>query len=495
MIHVRPLLTAAALAVACSVLAQDRLAGMIDISERTAKKSEIQAAMKIARPTLRWIDGKTLAMKDGDEWYEIDASSGARKKLAEPPAATRRQRPDDPNSGRDRPARGRQYTEEFSPDGAKRAFYRDGNMWLSDADGGNESAITTEGDESKRTKFGSASWVYGEELGQRDAMGWSPDGSSIWFYEFDDSMVQDYYIAMSQTKVQTTLDTEAYPKAGTPNPECYLHVYNFATGDRTKVKVRPGEFDEGVGHYVYAITWSPDGKELLFHRTNRWQNTMEFCAADPATGDVRVIVREEWPASWTENRPQRQYLDRHADIEKATQYRGKMIWRSARTGFRNFYLVDLDSGATTAITKNPQDATRILRVDLVKGEMFYMAAGPYNPYKMQLHRAKLDGSLDEILTDPNYHHTINLSPDGSFYADTWETLQTPPTTTLRSVGGGTRHLLAESDISEAVKLGFRPTQRVIFKAADGVTDCYGTIQFPADFDPSKKYPVIVNIYA
>ena len=493
----RPLFTVAAIALASAALAQDRLAGMIDISDRTAKKSEIQKAMKIVRLQVKWIDGSTVSYKEGDVWITVNANTGIKKthEIEPDTPSTATERSDNPNSKRRRPARGRQYTEEFSPDASMRAFYEDGNLYVENADGTDRKAVTTEGDLSKRIKYGSASWVYGEELGQRDAMGWSPDGKMVWYYRFDESMVQDYFIAMAQTKIQTTLDTEAYPKAGTANPECEVFVYHLDSDERVRINVRDGEFSEDVGHYVYAITWSPDRTELLFHRTNRWQNTMEFCAANPETGAVRVIVREEWPTGWTSNRPQRRYLDQHEDIEKATQYRGKMIWRSARTGFQNYYMVDMDTGEATAITSNELDAMTILRVDLVKGEMLYMAAGPYNPYKMQLHRAKLDGSLDEILTNPNYNHTINLSPDGTAFVDTWETVGTPPTATIRMVSGGDGHTITESDISEAVKLGFRPTERVIFLAADGLTHCYGTLQFPADFDPNRKYPVIVNIYA
>ena len=493
----RLLLLVAVIVSTASGLAQDRLSKLIDITERTARKAELQKAMSIVRLQAQWVDGSTVAYQQEGAWYTVSSKTGEKTKHESSPLGNRptQQRANDPNANRQRPARGRQYTEEYSPDGSMKVFYRDGNLFLANSDGTEERAVTTEGDVSKRIKYGSASWVYGEELGQRDAMGWSPDGKMVWYYRFDDSMVKDYFIAMSQTGIQTTLDVEAYPKAGTPNPECDVYIYHLDTGVKVKVKVREGEFDESVGHYVYSISWSPDRKELLFHRTNRWQNTMEFCAANPDTGEIRVVVSEFWPSGWTENRPARQYLDEHPDIEKAPQYRGKMIWRSARNGYENYYLVNMDTGERKAITNNQQDAGQILRVDVEKGEMLYMAAGAYNPYKMQLRRAKLDGSLDELLTDPNFHHTVSLSPDGTTFVDTEETVQTPPKTTLRSLTGSMPRVLAESNIDQAVNKGFKPTQRVIFKAADGVTDLYGTLQFPADFNPNKQYPVIVNIYA
>ncbi len=491
-------LTFAALC-ACAVVGQDRLAGMIDITKTAAKRTEIQQASKLASVQTRWTSGTTLAYRIGDVWTEIDAKTGSKKVLdAAPPVVGGPARPNgqvNRNASRQRPERGRQYTEEFSPDGTKRVFYRDGNFWVSDADGKNESAITTEGDVGKRIKFGSASWVYGEELNQITAMGWSPDGKTVWFYRFDDGQAKDYYLTLSETKIQNTLDVEAYPKAGAPNPEVDVYTYNFDTKKRTKVNVRPGAFDEEVGHYVYGLSWSLDGKELYVHRTNRWQNTMEFCAADPATGAGRVIVREEWPASWTDNSPQRTFLDTDPNIEKAPKYKGKVLWKSARNGFDNFYIVDLKTGATTAVTKGNVEAMAVTRLDLVGGFLYYMAAGPNNPYMLQFHRVRLDGTGDVTPTDPATNHNVDLSPTGDYFVDTEQTVNMPPRVTLRDMAGKAVSVIAESDISGAIKLGYKPTQRIEFTAADGKTKCYGSLQFPADFDPNKKYPVIINIYA
>ena len=492
----RPIVVATVVLCAVAVVGQDRLAGLIDTSKTVAKRNEIQAAAKLARPIFRWTGPSTLAVNQDNKWTEIDANTGAKTTIEDVPTLPDRPQPSDhPNNRRQRPERGRQYTEEFSPDGTQRVFYRDGNLWLSDADRKNEFAITTEGDVGKRIKFGSASWVYGEELNQNTAMGWSPDAKKVWFYRFDDSMVKDYFIAMNQTGVQTTLDVEAYPKAGTPNPECDLYVYDFSSKARTKVDVRPGAFDEEVGHYVYGISWSPDGKELFFHRTNRWQNTMEFCAANPDTGAVRVIVREEWPASWTDNAPQRAYLDNDPNIEKAPQYKGKMLWRSARNGFDNYYIVDLKTGATAVVTKGQFEATGIVRLDIVGGWLYYTAAGPENPYMMQFHRVRLDGTQDRRLTDPETNHSVDLSPSGEYFVDTEQTVNMPPRVTLRDMAGKSVASIATSDIAQAVRTGGRLPERVVFTAADGRTTLYGSLQFPADFDPFRRFPVIVDIYA
>ena len=98
-------------------------------------------------------------------------------------------------------------------------------------------------------------------------------------------------------------------------------------------------FDNSVvGHYVYRVSWSPDGSELLFNRTNRRQNVLEFVAANPDTGTTRVIVREEWPTGWVENSPPMQFLKDNR----------RFIWESERNGFANLYLYDLTGKADHA---------------------------------------------------------------------------------------------------------------------------------------------------
>ena len=110
--------------------------------------------------------------------------------------------------------RGRQAASADSPDKKLKAFYRARNLWLSDAAGGGEAPITTDGSEKDRIKYGTASWVYGEELAQTSAMWWSPDSTKLAYYRFDEMQVPDYHLQLDQTKVQSKDDIEAYPKAG-----------------------------------------------------------------------------------------------------------------------------------------------------------------------------------------------------------------------------------------------------------------------------------------
>ncbi len=149
--------------------------------------------------------------------------------------------------------------------------------------------ITTDGSEKTRVKYGTASWVYGEELSQRTAMWWSPDGKKLAYYRFDESKVPDFYLTPNLTKIQDTLDVEAYPKPGVPNPVVDLFVYDVDTKKTTRDR-RPRRqsrsTNDAIGYYVFRVDWSPDGKELTFLRTNRRQNMLEMAACNPSTGNV-----------------------------------------------------------------------------------------------------------------------------------------------------------------------------------------------------------------
>ncbi len=408
--------------------------------------------------------------------------------------------------------RGRQAASADSPDKTLKAFYRARNLWLSDASGGSEAQITTDGSEKDRIKYGTASWVYGEELSQTSAMWWSPDSTKIAYYRFDEMQVPDYHLQLDQTKVQSKDDVEAYPKAGAPNPVVDLFIYDVATKKSTKVDVREGKpFDNTVvGHYVYRIAWSPDGTELLYNRTNRRQNILEYVAANPATGETRVILREEWPTGWIENNPSMQFLKDGR----------RFIWESSRNGWSNLYLYDLSGRLIAPLTSHTTfEVGNVIKIDEAAGLVFYTARDGDNHMKVQLHRVGLDGKGDVRLTDRAFHHVIGgclaggggggrgagalgggggacgISPDNKYFVDVYQTHDTPPATRLVDAATGKPVAeLAQSDLTKFNELGLKKAELFTYKAADGKTTLHGLVQFPSNFDPTRKYPALVSVY-
>lgn len=481
--HRAALTLLAALAVlAVPSSAQDRLPTMPGYAQYQRMASQRQGALQSGALSVTWLDdGSAFDYVQNGKRYRYDIA--ARRASEIPPAAT-----DQSRSGRrGGPERGRQFDSADSPDGTLRAFYRDRNLWLSRADGSEARAITTDGSEAERVKYGTASWVYGEELGQSTAIWWSPDGRRVAYYRFDESGVPDYFLQLDQTKVQSTVDIEAYPKAGAPNPIVDIFVYDVATGQSTKVDVRNGlSFtNDVVGHYAYRVGWTPDGSELTLNRTNRRQNIMELTACSPETGRCRVIIREEWPTGWVMNSPPMRYLEDGR----------RFFWISERNGFRNIYLYDLTGTLLSTVTNHAFEVASIEHVDEAARVLWYTARDGDNHMKMQLHRVGFDGGDERRLTDPAFNHSITMSPDARYFVDVVQTHDTPPATVLRDAQGRTIAELATSDLSKFEELGLKRVEMFTFTAADGVTQLHGMLHKPSTFDPTREYPVLVSVYA
>ncbi len=238
---------------------------------------------------------------------------------------------------------------------------------------------------------------------------------------------------------------------------------------------------------------------------------LELIAANPDSGAARVIIHEEWPTGWIDNRPLMQFLKQPGDGRR-------FIWESERNGFANLYLYDLDGSLITPLTNHTSfEVTGVVKVDESAGVIFYTARDGDNHLKLQLHRVGLDGKGEVRLTDPAFHHTVGscvaaaaaggggrgafggaascgISPDNKYFLDTYQTHDVPPATRIVDGSGKVVAEIAKSDLTKFNELGLRKAEMFTYKAADGKTVLRGLIQFPSTFDPARKYPVLVPVY-
>jgi dipeptidyl-peptidase-4 len=490
--HSTIIIAGAFLALGIGAHSQDRLPsapGYEAYKAMDQQAREARRAMMQGSPNgFTWTaDGNGLLFSKDGKQVKLDLVSGKSgdpgpDDKASPDAGTNRGR-----RFRGGPGRGRQFASEDSPDGKLRAFYKDRNLWISDATANkNIIQVTTEGSVPSRIKFGTASWVYGEELDQVTAFWWSPDSKQIAFYKFDESKVPDYVTLANQVEVQDTQNLEAYPKAGGINPVADLYIYNLQSKKTIRVDTRDGKlFDNDVvGYYVYDVRWTADSSELLYNRTDRRQKLMEIAAADPASGKSRVVVRESNPDGYTENLPGVTFLKDGK----------RFLLVSSRSGWKNYYLYDLTGKLLNQVTANTNDAGEIVRLDEQAARLFYMARDGDNAMKTQLHVVGLDGRGDRRLTDPSLMHSINLSPDGKYFVDTAEAHDKAPMVSVIDNSGKTLATLFKPDARQMDAARFPPAELIICKAADGKTDLYGILHKPAGFDPTKKYPLLVSVY-
>lgn len=463
-------------------LAQDKIKNMPGYDRYQEMAPKIYAAVARMSPNIVWDkSGKTFTYREDDNVHTYYVK---KKKIINTEAYQPKQIPS--YSGEPRPERGRQYASAMSPDKKHKAFTKDRNMYLSDPDGSRVISITSEGNEENQIKYGIATWVYGEELGQNTAMWWSPDSKKIAYYRFDEKEAKKYYVLYNQTKIQDSVEIEAYPKVGAKNLPVDLLVYDLDSGKTITLDTRDGKpFNDGaLGTYLYNIDWSPDGSELLFHSTNRKQDIMEYKAANPETGKTRVIVREEWLPSFTVNSP---------EIYKLKD-KNHFIWASERNGFKNYYLYNFDGTLVNALTKHDFEVGRIVDVDENKKFVYYMAASGDNHMKMQLHRVNFDGSGDVRLTDPAFNHNVILSPTGTHFIDIAQTHKIAPFMNLVDDKGNVVAEILKTDLTKFHSLGLKPVEVFEFTSSDGETKLHGMLHFPSNFDPSKKYPLLLSNY-
>ncbi|MBO6496481.1 DPP IV N-terminal domain-containing protein [Roseivirga sp.] len=459
--------------------AQDKLKNMPGYDQYSKMAPQLRGSVDYGTISAKWAeDGSSFQyVKDGKLW-KYDVKKKTTEDLGTPPRPERR--------SWNRPARGRQYASAEAPNGQLKAFHKDRNMYISNADGSNVQAITTDGNMENKMKYGIATWVYGEELGQNTAMWWSPDSKKVAFYRFNEQGAKQYYVLLDQLKMYDSLEVMSYPKVGEPNLPVDLMVYDLETKKTTLLDTRGGKsFEDGpLGTYLYGVEWTPDGSELLFHSTNRKQDIMELRAADPVTGKSRTVVREEWLPSFTKNTPEMRWLEDGK----------RFIWASERTGFNNYYLYNVDGTLEATITNHPFEVANIVMVDEKKEQLYYMARSGENHMKMQLHRVGLDGKKDTRMTDPAYNHSVSLSPDGKYFIDIQQTHNIAPFTNLVDSKGKVIAELAKSDMTKFNELGFKTVEAFTFTAADGKTELHGLLHFPSNFDPNKKYPLILANY-
>ncbi|MEN2283736.1 DPP IV N-terminal domain-containing protein [Algoriphagus sp. SE2] len=459
--------------------AQDKLKSMPGYEQYQKIAPQIRSSVSSGAIAADWNeDGDSFEYVHSGKLFKYDVKKKSTIELGDAPRVERQRN--------NRPARGRQYDSAVSPDGKIKAFTRDRNMYISNPDGSGVLAITSDGNEENQVKYGIATWVYGEELSQNTAMWWSPDSKKIAFYRFVEKDVKKYYVLLDQLALYDSLEIEAYPKVGEPNLPVDLMVYDLETKELKELDIRDGKpFDDGeLGTYIYDISWTPDGEELLFHSTNRRQNIMELRAANPETGKSRTVIREEWLPSFVVNSPEMQVL----------KDGNHFIWASERSGFNNYYLYNFDGTLVNAITSHPFEVSNIVKVDEEKEHLYYMARSGENHMLMQLHRVKLDGTKDTRLTDPALNHSVSISPGGKYFVDVAQKHDVAPFTNLLDSKGKVVAEVMKSDMSKFEELGLKKVEVFTFTSKDGVTELHGMIHFPSDFDPSKKYPVILSNY-
>ena len=350
---------------------------------------------------------------------------------------------------------------------------RDNNLFL----------LLPDGSSKQLTTDGTPTLVYGQsvhqnEFGIHGGLFWSPDGSRLAFYRMDQSMVTPYPLVHINTR-KATEEKLYYPMAGMPSHHVTLGIYDVASGQTTYIKT--GEPKE---KYLTNISWAPDSKTVYIAEVNREQNHMDLKAYDPATGDyIKTLFSEhndkyiepQWPMRFIPGRDK------------------EFVWQTRRDGYTHLYRYNVDGKLLGQITRGEWEITDFLGF-ADGGKTIVYSSTQLSPIDRVIASVSIDGRKTRILTPQAGWHVGQLSPDGKYLLDTYESLKNPTENRLLSVATGKPiATLYQSKDPEAGFINPEITFGTI-KAADGVTDLHYRLLKPTNFDPAKKYPTIVYVY-
>jgi dipeptidyl-peptidase-4 len=373
----------------------------------------------------------------------------------------------------------------FSPSGDRVAFVKQHDLYAVEVGSGAERRLTQDG--SDTIYNGLLDWVYGEELADRAtsrAYEWSPDGKRIAYLRLDDGPVPDYPIT-DYRPTHVRLIHERFPQAGDPNPLPSLHVVAVeASGAASRaITLDPRQ----VEYFGPSFTWTPDGAAVCFLSLNRDQTEEKLHRWSPADGADRVLLAEH-DRFWINSLEPPRFIHAGRDF----------LWTSERDGWQHVYLYTAEGALVRQITRGPwmidrpefEDAP-LFELDPAEEWMYFASTNP-DPRERQVYRIHLDGSGTQRLTTESGSHTLNLSPDGRQLMDLFSTPDTPPVARLLNASGALVSII-DAPANHLADYALGKLEFVTVKSSGG-EPLDAELLKPPDFDPARKYPVIVDIY-
>lgn len=415
----------------------------------------------------RWSADGVVYARAG-QWNRFDPATGATSAAAPPPAS--------------QPAR--MFKREFwfagpvdveelaAPDGSAFAVVRDFNVAVRPAAGGPDRMLTSDG-------VGDVSW----DIGPFATQGWSPDGGLLFALRYDRSNVfkapQVRYPGQNEEVMMVRQQ-----KAGQPIDRAQPYLLPVAGGAPILLDV--GDISD---RYFVPFGWLPDGSELLFARINRTFDRVEILAAD-RKGTVRTILTE---AGKSFVRTQHEVL--FPVSYGITIVPDGFLWESTRDGWNQLYHYDKRGRLVRKLTSGAFPVDEVVRFDAKSRTIFFTGSrDAARPYDRHLYIVSLDGGPIRRLTEGEGRHDIRFSPDGAYFLDSYSTVATPPRHVVRGADGRLVGTVLEADASRLTASGWPLAEEIRVKAADGVTDLHGVLYKPAGFDPTKRYPLVENVY-
>lgn len=369
----------------------------------------------------------------------------------------------------------KQRLAEFSPDGKMVAFVQDNNLYIKNLINNDLKQITNDGLYNSII-YGTTDWVYEEEFGITKGFYWSKDGKYLSYYRFDESKVKEF----SMTTWGDLYPQEykyKYPKAGEDNSVVTVFTYNTLTNK--SIQMQTGDNPD---QYIPRLKWSEIQGKLAILRMNRLQNKLEILLADAETGKSQTIFQEE----------NKYYISISEDLI-FLQDKTHFLLTSERDGYNHIYLFDLNGKMVKQLTKGKWDVDEIKGIDEKNKRIFYRSSerGPEN---RDLAYVDFKGKMTRISTQSGTHDA-NFSKSFLYYISTYSDANTPIQYAIYQWNGKLIKILEDNKKlqEKAKEYGFVKKEFSKFTSAEGI-ELHYWIMKPANFDSTKKYPVLMYVY-
>lgn len=325
---------------------------------------------------------------------------------------------------------------------------------------------------------------------------WSPDSRHFAAMKYDMTPVKELWVINSLSNPRPTLETYRYQMPGEPGPKEYLYVFDASDMSSSQVKInafkdqtiefetRP-QLNSDAYTDFFSREWLGDGSSFYIRRLSRDLKRLDICRVDVGSDSAHTVISERMN-TYVESRPLR-----------LVDGGRKIIQWSERNGWANLYLYNADGSLANPIVEGPFHVEDVLAVNDEKGYIIFSACGynkDENPYQMHTFRVGLDGSGLRQIDMDDMDVKADASDDAGYLVYNYSRVDAVPASALYSSTGKKIADLETADLSKLFEAGYRLPERFTVKAADGVTDLYGVMYKPFDFDSTKVYPIIEYVY-
>ncbi len=390
----------------------------------------------------------------------------------------------------------------FSPDSTAFAFARDHNLFVVEVATGDTTQVSTDGEKDFSFGFRDTAAINerqqdeDEDEGERQNtddrsrdqrvranVSWSPDSRAFTVQRNDARKVKELYLVNVLSNPRPTLRSYKYAMPGESDVN-QQELFVFTRGEKA---IRKVPADKWKDQRLTNVHWPVQSETFRLVRRDRLQRNLELVEVNTATLAMKTLLTESVEGAFLEIQPVR-YVRRGGDF----------VWFSERSGWGHYYLYGHDGEYKRALTSGSWRAETMVDQDTVKGTLFIGGVGReegQTPYLRHVYRMNGDGSGFTHLTPSAHDHNTRVSPTKRFIVDNYSRADTLPVAVVRdAVSGRIVMNLETMDDWRIREMGWTPPVPFSTKAADGVTDIYGNMWKPADFDSTKKYPIVAYVY-